>query len=95
MRRSCKADRLLRILYRSGRLGQLTRNELRMYLLLLFPIANPTGSSPARRSELRRALRLTADEVDRAAFGLERRKMVRITRKPRTWVVRLRRWKGR
>lgn len=95
MRRSDQADRLLRALYRSGRLGRLTRNELRLYLFLLFPMGGPPGPRAVGRSELCRALGLPAEEVDRAAFEIERHRMVRITRKARTWTVRLcssRRW---
>jgi hypothetical protein len=88
VKRSDQADRLLRVLYRSGRLGRLTRNELRMYLFLLFPMGGPPGPRSVRRSELCRALGLPAEEVDRAAFGLERHRMVRITRKARTWSIR-------
>lgn len=88
MRRSNQADRLLRTLHRSGRLGRLTRNELRMYLFLLFPMGGPPGPRSVKRSALCRALGLSAEEVDRAAFGLERHRMVRIARKPRTWSIR-------
>lgn len=89
MRQFVQADRLLRLLYRSGRLSELTRDELRMYLFLL--VSTPDLSRPRRlrRPTLRRALRLSTHGLERTAQGLEHRGLVRITKRTHLWTFEL------
>ena len=89
MRQSVQAKRVLRLLYRSGRLAMLKRHELRLYLLVLSRMSD-LGPKRWRPTALRQALGFSAVALNRAAAGLERRGWLRIVRTPRTWVVELR-----
>ena len=89
MKRSIQADRLLRLLYRSGRLSELTRDELRMYLFLLVSTPDSTRPRRLRRPTLRRALRLSTGGVERTARRLQHRGLVRITRRAHLWTIEL------
>lgn len=87
MQRSVQAKRLLRRLYRSGRLAKLERHELRLYLLMLSTMPDQARPRRWRPTALRQALGLSAAALNRAAAGLERRGWLRIVRGPRTWVI--------
>lgn len=89
MQRSGQAKRLLRRLYRSGRLAELERHELRLYLLMLSRMSDPGRPRRWRPTALRQALGLSVAALNRAAAGLERRGWLRIVRTPRTWVIEL------
>ncbi len=89
MRRSVEAKQVLRLLYRSRRLAKLERQELRLFLFILSGMLNPSRPRRCPPSALRQALGLSAAGLDRAAAGLERRGWLKITRTPRTWVVKL------
>ena len=89
MRRSAQAKRVLRLLYRSGRLAKLERHELRLYLLMLSSMADPTHPRRWRLTALRQSLGLSAASLNRAAARLERRGWLRIGRAPRTWMIEL------
>lgn len=89
MRRSVQAKRVLRLLYRSGRLAKLEVQELRLLLLMLSRMSDPSRPRRWRPATLRQALGLSAAALNRAAMGLERRGRLRIVRTPRTWAVEL------
>lgn len=89
MRQSVQAKRVLRLVYRSGRLATLERHELRLYLLMLSSMSDLGHRRRWRPTALRQALGLSAAALTRAAAGLERRGWLRIVRTPRTWVVEL------
>jgi len=87
--RSVRAKRVLELLYRSGRLARLDRQELRLFLFILSEISDPTHPRRWRPTALRQALGLSAAALNRAAAALERRGWLRIVRTPRTWVIEL------
>lgn len=89
MRQSVQARQVLRLLYRSGRLAELERHELRLFLLMLARMLDPGHPRRWRPTALRQALGLSAVALNRAAAGLERRGWLRIVRTPRTWVIEL------
>ena len=89
MRQSALAKKVLRLLYRSGRLATLERHELRFYLLLLSGMSDPGHRRRWRPMALRQALGLSTTALNRAAAGLERRGWLRIVRTSRTWVIEL------
>ena len=95
MRRSVEAKQVLRFLYRSRRLAELERQELRLFLFILSGMLNPNRPRRWRPTALRRALSLSAAALDRAASGLERRGWVQITRTSRTWVFTLKKLGGK
>lgn len=89
MRQSARAKKVLRLLYRSGRLATLKRHELRLYLLMLSGMADPGHRRRWRPTALQQALGLSATALNRAAAGLERRGWLRIVRTARTWLIEL------
>lgn len=89
MQRSVRAKRLLKLLYRSGRLAKLERQELRLFLFVLSAMPDPAHRRRWRPTALQRALGLSAAALNRAATGLERQGWLRIVRMPRTWLVEL------
>ncbi len=95
MGRSVQAKRVLRFLYRSGRLANLTRQELRLFLLMLCGMSDPSHPRRWRPTALRHALGLSAAALHRAAAGLERRGWLRIVRTGRTWVIELKAMRGK
>ncbi|MBI4608104.1 MAG: hypothetical protein HY726_03755 [Candidatus Rokubacteria bacterium] len=88
MRRLVQARRILRLLYRSGRLAKLTPPELRLLLLMLSAMSRVRGRR-WRPTALRQALGLSTAALNQAAMGLERRGWLRIVRTTRTWVIEL------
>ncbi len=94
MRRSVEAKQVLRRLYRSRRLAELEREELRLFLFILSGMSNPSRPRRWRPSALRQALGLSAAGLNRAAAGLERADWLHITRTPRTWVFKLKTMRG-
>ena len=89
MRQSAHAKRVLRLLYRSGRLATLERHELRLYLVMLSSMSDPGHPRRWRLTALQQALGLSVTALNRAAAGLERRGWVRIVRTSRTWAIEL------
>ncbi len=89
MQRSVRAKQVLRLLCRSGRLAELKRQELRLFLFIFAGMLNPNRPRRWRLTVLRRALGLSAAALNRAARGLERRGWIQIARTPRAWVVKL------
>lgn len=89
MQRSVQAKRVLRRLYRSGRLARLERTELRLFLLILAEMSKPSRRRRWHPNTLRQALGLSETALNRAAVGLEKRGWLRIVRAPRSWGIEL------
>ena len=92
---SVQAKRLLRRVYRSGRLAKLGPQELRLFLFVLSRTAAAARRRRWRLKALRHALRLSARALNRAAEALERQGWLRIVRNPRTWLIEVRATRGK
>lgn len=95
MRGSVEAKQVLRFLHRSGRLAELERQELRLFLFILAGMLNPRRPRRWRPAALCKALDLSGPALNRAAAGLKRRGWVQITRTPQTWVFKLKAMGGK
>lgn len=95
MFRSAQAKRLLRLLYRSGRLARLGPQELRFFLFVLVRTGRSARRGRWRLATLRHALRLSAPALNRAAATLERRGWLRIVRTRRTWLIEVKPTRGK
>lgn len=78
---------MLRRLWRSGRLAEPARQELRLFLLLLAGAPHPWARRRWSPATLRRGLKASAAGLDRAIQGLERRGWIRVTRASKMWLI--------